>query len=354
LSKRTDERDIIFSRMGYKPGDENYIDYYGNHPQKEEPDRLLRNLPGMGSPGSSSYDPVNSPIVDASFLFLADIGKFSEGVRNPIRTETDPEVMTKRLKGLASFYGAKLVGIARMEAYHFYSHRGRRRENYGQEIMNFHPYGVAFAVEMDREMIHRAPKLPESIAVTKGYVDAAIVGMILSYYIRSLGYDARNHMDGNYLVVAPLAARDAGLGEMGRSGMLITKEYGPRVRLGVVTTDMPLVCDRRRDFGVAAFCMECGKCAAYCPGKAIPGGEPVTEDGEERWALDADACYRRWRLGGTDCGICLAACPFSEGVSAELIDRMSESPEARGTILRDFEEKHKTRPYIKSNPDWLE
>jgi epoxyqueuosine reductase QueG len=54
---------------------------------------------------------------------------------------------------------------------------------------------------------------------------------------------------------------DAGLGEMGRFGYLITKELGPRVRLFAVTTDMPLVADRPVDIGVEDFCSFCKKCA---------------------------------------------------------------------------------------------
>ena len=46
------------------------------------------------------------------------------------------------------------------------------------------------------------------------------------------------------------AAVDAGLGEMGRFGYLITKELGPRVRIFAVTTGLPLVADNPVDIGV--------------------------------------------------------------------------------------------------------
>ena len=45
----------------------------------------------------------------------------------------------------------------------------------------------------------------------------------LGYLIRSLAYPARTHIDGNYRVIAPLVARDAGLGEIGRMGLLMTR-----------------------------------------------------------------------------------------------------------------------------------
>ncbi len=71
------------------------------------------------------------------------------------------------------------------------------------------------------------------------YVEAARTAIQLAAFIRNLGYDARAHIDGNYQVIAPLVARDAGLGEIGRMSLLITPKHGPRVRLAVVTTNMP-------------------------------------------------------------------------------------------------------------------
>ena len=212
---------------------------------------------------------------------------------------------------------------------------------------------IVFAVEMEKEMIFRAPQLPEAIAVTKGYIDAAVIGMVLSYYIRELGFNARNHMDGNYLVVAPLVAQDAGLGEIGRNGLLITKKYGPRVRLGVVTTDLSLMEDRPAEFGIAQFCRECEKCVKTCPGKAIPAGEEVEIEGIKRWKINSEECYRRWRALGTDCGICLANCPFSDDIPVEYLEKIPTCESTRKKILEDHDKKYGIRPYIKEKPKWL-
>ncbi|MGH4121884.1 MAG: 4Fe-4S dicluster domain-containing protein [Clostridium sp.] len=351
--KRFDERDTMFARMNYIEGSEIYNDYYSKNTDLKEGDDSLRSLPTMGGEGSVMFNSINSPIVDASFKYLYDIRKFSEGEIAPSKAEVDPVIMTEKIKGLAKFYNAKLVGITEMKDYHYYSHRGRHEENYGEEINRKHKYGIVFAVAMDKEMIMRAPKLPESIAVTKGYVESATIGMILSYYIRELGYDARNHMDGNYLVIAPLVARDAGLGEFGRNGLLITKEDGACVRLGVVTTDMPIVPDASEDFGVKEFCLDCGRCSKTCPGKAISKTEMAEDEGILRWKINAEECYRRWRSLGTDCGICIANCPFTYGISKDLISNIKSSPETRKNILKDFDEKYGIRPIIREEPEWL-
>lgn len=351
--KRTDERDIILARMHYKKGTPIYENYYSRNPHKEKTDEALRAMPELCGEGTATYDPITSPIVDATFRFLSDIKIHAEGPIQPKDLSVEPNEMTARIKGLARYYNAKLIGITKMQSYHYYSHRGRPGKDYGKEIDKFHKYGIAFAVEMDREMILRAPQLSQAIAATKGYVDGAIIGMVLAYYIRELGFEARNHMDGNYLVVAPLVAMDAGLGEIGRNGLLITKEYGPRVRLGVVTTDMPLIADEPIRFGIAQFCKECKKCVRTCPGKAIPSGPKVEVDGIPRWRINPDQCYEKWRSIGTDCGICLASCPFSDGIPAEFIDRLKTDEKIRKEILDNYEKKYPVRPYIKDKPDWL-
>ena len=160
-------------------------------------------------------------------------------------------------------------------------------------------------------------------------------------------------MDANYLVVAPLVARDAGIGDIGRHGILITKEYGCRLRLGVVTTDMPLIPDEREDFGLKEFCQSCSRCVRTCPGKAIPSGDPIDINGIKRWQIKQENCYNIWRSIGTDCGICISSCPFSQGIHIERIDKIKNSQEEIDKILKEHDEKHGIRPYIKEPPKWL-
>ncbi|MBN1466696.1 4Fe-4S dicluster domain-containing protein [candidate division KSB1 bacterium] len=119
-------------------------------------------------------------------------------------------------------------------------------------------------------------------------------------------------MDGNYLMPLPAIASDAGLGEVGRLGYLIHPRYGARIRLGAVTTDMPLAADSSILFGVQDFCRICLKCATHCPAGAISFGEEKQVRGVCKWSTNQEACYKYWRSIGTDCGICMRVCPFSK------------------------------------------
>ena len=93
-------------------------------------------------------------------------------------------------------------------------------------------------------------------------------------------------------------AIDAGLGELGRSGFLITPEYGPRCRFSVVTTDLPLAPDKPKNMGISRFCEICEKCAVACPIKAIPMGAPSVSRGLFKWQVDLQKCFKYWYRDG--------------------------------------------------------
>jgi ferredoxin len=116
-------------------------------------------------------------------------------------------------------------------------------------------------------------------------------------------------------------ALDAGLGEAGRNGLVITPEYGPRFRLAKIITDLPVAADGPISFGVTEFCEVCGKCALHCPGKAISKGTNArtfdtpnlsSNPGVYRWQVNAEKCYQVWVKAGHDCANCLRSCPFNK------------------------------------------
>jgi epoxyqueuosine reductase QueG len=61
----------------------------------------------------------------------------------------------------------------------------------------------------------------------------------------------------------------AGLGDIGFHGLLTTPEYGPRIRLAGVLTEMPAVSGGPRENKLLEFCKECGLCIEKCPAQAI-------------------------------------------------------------------------------------
>lgn len=337
-SRRVDERDIMFARGRLVPGSPEHRAYYLMRPQHLLGDDLTRSLPGLLSPEAELADEVVFAAAEASFDLTEAVRHSVDGEIAPDRVERSPGQWTAILKEYARSYGAVDVGVAELKPYHIYTHIGRGTGTYGAPVELDHRWALAFTVEMDHGRISRAPTAPVVEESARQYVEGAKIALILAAMIRRLGYPARAHIDGNYRVIAPLVARDAGLGEIGRMGLLMTPRLGPRVRLGVVTTDLPLVADAAGDnASVLDFCAICRKCAANCPVAAIPSGERVPIDGGLRWAIDSESCFRYWNLVGTDCATCVRVCPYSHpDHPAHNLVRwvIGRSPAARRVMLR--------------------
>lgn len=309
--ERVDERDTIFARARYQPGTVEYQDYYARHPELKEADDRSRALPKLGAPGGQYFDRLITPLSNISFELNQEIGHLVEGEVSREQIEIDPTEMAERIKGLARYLGAQLVGITELDRAYVYSHVGRGLGSYGEEIELDHRYAIVIGVEMDWRMVRAAPTAPTLVESSLKYVEAAKIAIVLAKYIRAFGYPARAHIDANYRVLAVPLAWKAGLGELGRMGYLITPQFGSRVRLSVVTTDLPLKTDRPITFGVQNFCQRCRKCATNCPSGAIPKGEKKVVRGVEKWTIDRERCYAYWRALGTDCAICMRVCPYS-------------------------------------------
>ena len=352
--KRVDERDTMFARASYIKGSKSYEDYYKRNPDKKSIDDSLRSRPNLCSEGTMTYNELNSPLASCAFDFLGDIKHLSNGPVNPVQIKGNTKTITKKIKGLAEKYGAKIVGITQLEDYHFYTHRGRHEECYGEEVNCSHKYAIVFAVEMDKDMINRGPMLPEVVETSKCYVDAAIIGMIVSYYLRSIGYEAINHMDANYLLMPVLVAKDAGLGEIGRNTILTTKEYGSRIRLGVVTTNLELESDKPISFGLEDFCKLCKNCALTCPTNSISLESDKYLSDEPNWVIEQETCYAKWRYLGTDCGMCISSCPFSQELETiKNIDTFERNDILIASVLSEFRKKFGKRPFVPGNPNWM-
>jgi epoxyqueuosine reductase len=233
----------------------------------------------------------------------------------------NPAVVTRQIKKAATFFGASLVGVCSLDRRWLYSsafvmtREGPKiKEIDVPEDINS---VIVIAIEMDYDAISHSPTSPSSGAVGLGYSKMAFTAGLLAQYIRKLGFKALPC--GNDTGCSIPMAIDAGLGEMARNGLLITPEFGPRVRLAKIFTDMPLMPDKPIEFGVWDFCMICGKCADKCPSNSIVEGEPTVEphnisnrEGVHVWHINAETCFSFWAQNGTDCSNCIRVCPFNK------------------------------------------
>jgi ferredoxin len=355
---RVDERTILFARNRLKPGTPQYKSYYHEHPEHQAIDDATRALPGLLSSKAAMAEPLAFAAAGAAF-FLTEA--LREAVDGPVaaRRQTLPaESASQYLKHLARCWGAHRSGIAEVRDYHIYSHIGRGTGAYGEPIVLNHPYVIVFTFEMAEEMVRAAPRAPVVMESARQYSEAAQTAIQVAAWIRSLGYEARAHIDGNYRLILPLVGRDAGLGEIGRMGLLMTPELGPRVRLSAVSTTMPLVADHPGDSAaVLDFCRICKKCAENCPSKAIPFDERREIDGALRWKINAEQCFRYWNVIGTDCGRCMMVCPYAHandpahGLVRWMIAR---SGMARRVALKMDDVVYRRKPAPQPGPGWTQ
>ena len=310
--ERLDERITMFSRNELKEGTKLFEEFYKKNPEKFNDDSEFRKLPGLLSGKALYADPVIFAASDAYFEVCKVLRNGADEKPSERKYDIDSKDISVFIKKNAINMGAHSVGVTELRDYHLYSVGGRgERYNrvYSEES---HKFAIAFTVEMDHDMIGMGPDAPTVMESARCYQHAADIAVLTAKMIRNLGYSASAHIDGYYKVVCPLVARDAGLGEIGRMGLLITPKLGPRVRISVVTTDMPVKTDKRNfDPTVTEFCEVCKKCAVVCPSKAISKEPRKKIKGVLRWQIDQEKCFTYWCKVGTDCGRCVAVCPYS-------------------------------------------
>jgi len=307
-----DEADNIQARGELEPGSGLWMRYYSKHPELESQGIGLTKLP---SPGS--IEPIQDTNMFTSLLltnFLLSTEDAVDGEPTPEKIEINPERASGKIKEYARHIGADLVRIGPLNRAWVYSHVGRSHSPevvVGRPIDLPHDHAILVAIGLNQGMIKCAPQLPIVLETMRAYVRLSSMVTTMARYIRMLGYSARAHDVTNYQVIIPPIAVDAGLGELARNGIIINEKYGSALKIAAVTTNMPLVHDIPVDIGVDEFCQSCDVCARYCPVGAIPMGDKVVVRGVRKWKLNDVACYSYWRRVGTDCGICIAVCPWT-------------------------------------------
>jgi hypothetical protein len=166
---------------------------------------------------------VNTPPADLANTVTEMIRNAPEGNVFPTKAELHtPAITSSHVKGMAQYFGAELVGIARLNADEAYN-----GESY--------PFAVICAVHADYDP-RQARGIGGQVPVQNGF----FISFILSAWIRELGYRASAAPDPD---ADKLAAR-ARLGTLNEKGRLVTPQFGANVHVAnVIRTDLPLAPD---------------------------------------------------------------------------------------------------------------
>lgn len=218
---------------------------------------------------------------------------------------------TKKIKinltNFANGLGANCVGFCKLDAPSVYAPKLR--------------YAISIIVKLSDSVFETITDKPSYVYFQHYRAANALLDNIafrLTQEIEKLGYNAlpvassqslgkENKYDGviSHKTVAVLS----GLGFVGKSGLFLSSDFGSKVRLCSVLTDLPLESDLPI---IENGCGDCNACKNCCPAGAIYGEIPKT-NGERNF--DAELCSNYMKTNfqdigrGSVCGICIKVCP---------------------------------------------
>ena len=268
----------------------------------------------------------------------------SQGPVSKIKLHSKKDT-TKRIKLAAEKFGAGMVGICKRDDRWIYSHQFNRVTQNSQplEIPDSLKYVIMLIIPMDYELSKTYPSGLSGASTGLGYTTGLACANTLAQFITNLGYNAIASLNDTALNI-PMAI-EAGLGEYGRHGLLITPKFGPNIRIAKVFTNLPLHLDQPVEFGVKKFCNICQRCSKNCPAKAIPTGPPSdtppnfsSHSKIKKWTINAEKCFKLWVGINTDCAICIRVCPYNKNFSKwwhRIGIKMANSPFRRFVLVLD-------------------
>ena len=257
----------------------------------------------------------------AAYAFRPSLGAFvvlQDGDAANTQLTDTPEANAANIKGALYFLGVDAVGLSACPDWTYYSHDAT-----GAPITPYHDNAISMIIDQGHETMEGASG-DDWIACAqsmRAYLRFSLLGGVLAQHLRNLGYTARVHSVMDDEVLHPPLLLLSGLGEVSRIGEVILNPFlGPRLKSGIVTTNMPMTHDKPIDFGLQKFCEACNKCARECPSGAITAGPKLMFNGYEIWKSDSQKCttYRVSQKNGAMCGRCMKTCPWNlEGLFAE-------------------------------------
>jgi len=128
---------------------------------------------------------------------------------------------------------------------------------------------------------------------------------------------------------------EAGLGQLGLNGQLLTPEAGSRCRILLLTTDAPLALDEPVDYGLHKVCDECKACVRNCPVGAIPQTRKPYR-GVVKAKLNTVRCLPVVAQA-SGCAVCMKVCPVQRYGLDAILEHRAETGEILGLGTDELE-----------------
>jgi len=176
-----------------------------------------------------------------------------------------------------------------------------------------YPSAMIITMEMKREAIKSAPSVEATSEIWRTYSQLGIIVNKLADFLRSEGFNCHPTPAIGGDVCTPPVAQDAGIGFIGKHGLLITPEFGTSQRIAGIFIDaknLPTktLSDNPHKW-IKDFCETCNNCVKKCPGDAILEETQMLSDGYPKY-IEREKCAPHF---SKNCCTCIAVCPFISG-----------------------------------------
>ena len=229
------------------------------------------------------------------------------------------------LRAAAMSLGADLYGIADLRPYEV------EMVEQGGEMVSGYPYAISVGIRLLDTIVDQIPNRSlravrvsyrshtyDVVNARLDQISSLLAGRLQREGYRSMPVPASDRIDDQRICAMfshKMAAHLAGLGWIGKSCLLITPQYGPRVRWTTVLTDFPF---SRTGTPVDPLCGNCEECVKACPTHAFTGR--MFDRNEPREArFDAKLCDQYFRdmekqAPKPVCGMCVYICPHGRNI----------------------------------------
>jgi hypothetical protein len=266
---------------------------------------------GKGGPSGARSMEIMAPTTLGILRSLRSLKK------NPLQPKTEaPPALVDELKDYLLGLGASSVGYTRVPEHWIFQH---------QAIL--HANAIVLTMEMDKRRIDTVPSEEGQEVVLETYRDLGRIVNKGASFLRKRGYSAQAGHPLGGQALYPALAQMAGLGWLGATGLIITPEHGPRVRLAAIYAsieNLPFNTENEHQW-VEEYCAICHVCVHKCPAEAIMTEPQRHENGQITHVIN-ERCFPHFS-DYYGCSVCIAVCPFNNAPCGKLKQHLVNSGE---------------------------
>jgi epoxyqueuosine reductase len=238
----------------------------------------------------------------------------------------DATELTRRLRADAADLGISGMGV---------THHDPRYSIPAFDPAVFGSTIVVCLLEQPWQATQEIPSVRAEIGALSTYTAAIDLTCRLAERLHAYGYRATAHDNAGPHLVIPYAV-EAGLGQLGLNGQLLTPVAGSRCRVVCLSTTASLVEDSPIDYGVPSLCDACQACVERCPSGAIPNHRRMHR-GVEKAKINTKRCLPVVAKA-EGCAVCMKVCPVQRYGLQPVLDHLEATGEVMGRHTAELEE----------------